>query len=147
MTELQINNIKKYLFPLILLFVAIAFVLFKNYSSNKPSPIPAQQTGYEARVNISVDFGNKTAKQSELVIDSDDTAYTVLKRITEKEEVKLETVQYDFGVFVKKIGEFESTAKKSWIYYVNGESGSIAADQYKLKNGDKVEWKYETPKL
>jgi len=138
---------RKYIFPLLILILASFFVIFKTYNSNKTSEVPIdQQSGLEARAIVTIDFGNKDLKTDELVVDAGDTAFSILKKFTEKEDIKLETTQYDFGIFVKKIGDFESTAKKSWIYYVNGESGQTAADQMKLKNSDQVEWKYETPK-
>ena len=42
-------------------------------------------------------------------------------------------------------GGTENTKDLSWIYFVNGKSGEVAADKYELKNGDKVEWKYMKP--
>lgn len=141
------ETMRKYIIPFLLLILASSFVLFGYYNSKKVSDIPTnQQSGYEAKVNIAIDFGNKKVMSDELVADANDTAFSILKKFAEKDNIKLETTQYDFGVFVKKIDEFESSAKKSWIYYVNGESGQVAADQMKLKNGDKIEWKYETPK-
>ena len=139
---------KKFLIPLLITLLASGLFAFKSYNSNKESDISEDQpTGYEARATVSIDLGNKNTKVSELIIDSNDTAFSVLKKTSEANNIELVTKQYDFGVFVQKIDEFESTAKKSWIYYVNGESGQIAADQMKLKNGDKVEWRYEFPKL
>lgn len=141
------KTMRKYIIPLLVLVLTSSFVVFRNYNSKKVSGIPAnQQSGYEARVNITINFGSNEIKTDELVADASDSAFSILKKFAEKENVELETTQYDFGVFVKKIGNYESTSKKSWIYYVNGESGQIAADQMKLKNGDKVEWKYEVPK-
>ena len=35
----------------------------------------------------------------------------------------------------------------AWIYFVNGQSGSVASDQYQLKEGDLVEWKYVVPDM
>ncbi len=137
---------KKYLFPILILTLAIGSFLFKKYNFNN-IPTPAQNTGYEQRVSLSIDFGNQDIKNYDLIIKAEDTAYSILKNTTEKEKINLETKQYDFGVFVKKIGTFESTAKKSWIYYVNGESGQIAADKNFVKNNDKILWKFEAPKL
>lgn len=136
---------KKYLFPILILIIASGLFLYRKYNSIN-IPTPEQNTGYEQKINLIVDFGNKEIKSFDLVVGSEDTAFSVLKTTAEKENINLEIKQYDFGVFIEKIGDFKSTAKKSWIYYVNGESGQIAADQQKLKNGDKVEWKYETPK-
>lgn len=126
--------------------LAVSFV-YKNVSTKNSVVIPNDnQVKVESKVELVIDFGNNEPKKFNLNIDSTDTAFSVLKASAEKENINLQVKQYDFGVFVEKVGDFESTAKKSWIYYVNGESGQIAADQQKLKNGDKIEWKYEIPK-
>lgn len=140
------KTMKKYIIPILILIVASGLFFYKKYNSIN-TPIPEQTTGYEQKISLVIDFGNKELKNFELVIKPEDTAFSVLKSTAEKESINLETIQYDFGIFVKKIGDFESTSKKSWIYYVNGESGQIAADQQKLKNEDEVKWVYEIPKL
>lgn len=140
------KTMKKYIIPILILIVVSGLFFYRKHNSIN-TPIPEQTTGYEQKISLVIDFGNKESKNFELVIKSEDTAFSVLKSATEKDSINLETIQYDFGVFVNKIGDFESTSKKSWIYYVNGESGQVAADQQKLKNGDKVEWKHEIPKL
>jgi uncharacterized ubiquitin-like protein YukD len=139
------KTMKKYLPLILILIVASGLFLFKKYSPTNVS-VPVQETVSEQKINLTIDFGNKDIKNYDLTIGPEDTAFSVLKTITEKEKIILQVKQYDFGVFIEKIGDFESTAKKSWIYYLNGESGQIAADQQKLKNGDKIEWKYEIPK-
>jgi len=138
---------KKYLIPILVVLLSIGLLMFRNYNLSSQIDIIDQPTGYETRVTLTIDFGNKEIKNFRVITNSDDTAFSILKATLEKEEIKIETIQYDFGVFVKKIGDFESTTKKSWIYYVNSESGSVAADTYKIKNEDKILWKYEVPKL
>ncbi len=73
------------------------------------------------------------------------TPYEVLVLIARKNNIELQTKQYDFGIFVEGIGEQKMTKDKVWIYYVNGKSGEVASDKYILKQGDIVEWKYTTP--
>lgn len=97
-------------------------------------------------VNLTIDYGNKNISSYQASANSTSTAYSILKETLEKENIYYEVQQYDFGVFVKKIGELESGTKKSWIYYVNDVSGDKAADLYILKENDIVLWKYETPK-
>lgn len=138
---------KKYILPFFIVFLSLGFILFNYNKSNKTSIIPSdQQTNYETKAILIIDFGNKETKEFEVATTPEDTAYSILKTTLTKENINLEVQQYDFGVFVKKIAEFESGADKSWIYYVNQESGQIAADQHKLESGDRVDWKYETPK-
>lgn len=96
-------------------------------------------------VEILVNFGDGRIVSEEFPYDLEQTPFSVLQMVVNKNELEMETENYDFGVFVKSISGFESTPEMAWIYFVNGESGSVAADQYKLKPGDLVEWKYITP--
>jgi hypothetical protein len=138
---------RKYILASILVLLISALLLYKNFNQTKPSTAQVvQEDRIENNLELIINFGDNNIKSYNTKTGLEATAFSILKEALEKDKITIETIQYDFGVFVKKIGEFESTAKKSWIYYVNGESGQIAADQMKLKNGDRVEWKYETPK-
>ena len=66
-------------------------------------------------------------------------------RAKEEGQVQFDVTEYDFGIFVNSINDLESSNEKAWIYFVNGESAQVAADQYQLESGDIVEWKYITP--
>lgn len=137
----------KYTLLAVFVLLLVGFFYFKNTKiENLSDNSNANQAINEVKVDLVIDFGNGDIKNFDLAVNPEDTAFSILKVAAKKEGINLQVKQYDFGVFVEKIGEFESTAKKSWIYYVNGESGQVAADQQKLNNGDKVEWKHETPK-
>jgi LAS superfamily LD-carboxypeptidase LdcB len=100
----------------------------------------------ENSVSLQIDFGDgKTTSFEKVLTGQEQTAYSLLTAAAEDKNLDLQTQEYDFGVFVKSINGYESTADKAWIYFVNGESGTIAADKYKLAPGDKVEWKYIPP--
>lgn len=73
------------------------------------------------------------------------TPYEALTKIASQKQILVQTKQYDFGVFVEAIAGKENTKDKTWIYFVNGKSGEVAADKYTLKQNDAVEWKYITP--
>lgn len=73
------------------------------------------------------------------------TAYDLLLFAQKEGKVTVDTKQYDFGVFIESIGGVANSNDFVWIYYVNGESASVGADKYELKNGDSVEWRYEQP--
>ncbi len=140
------KNLFKYL--AIFLLLGIGFLYFRNLNTKNESNTSNEAvTKTEVTVNLVIDFGNNNVKDVSLVASPEDTAFSILKTTVEKENIELKVKQYDFGVFVENIAGFESNTKKSWIYYINGESGQIAADQQKIKNEDKIEWKYEVPKL
>ncbi len=138
--------------PFLLAITGIIFfssiVLFKqqfpsknnvtNYSLS-PSPVP-QQTRVvisAAEENFYLEYKAKDKKVY--------SPFSILKEALEQNNIPLEIKNYDFGVFVKSINALESSNEKAWIYFVNGESGQVAADKMDLKEGDLVEWRYITP--
>ena len=56
---------------------------------------------------------------------------------------EVESQPSDAVVFVTKIDGVGGDPDTFWLYYVNGESAMVAADQYETKDGDTVEWRYE----
>jgi len=122
-----------------------AFLLISKYKIiNTPEVSPTPQVNSQnATLVINYGGGNTSTYNPDVVGDS--TVFSLLKTISEKENILLETQQYDFGVFVKTIGSKESGSNMAWIYFVNGESGTIAADQMKVNPGDTIEWKYTPP--
>lgn len=101
----------------------------------------------EETVSLTLDFGDENTTSYTIPFTQNSTAFGVLKETSEKENIPLETQQYDFGVFVKSIDGHKGSAEMAWIYFVNGESGQVAADQHELNPGDVVEWKYIEPSL
>jgi hypothetical protein len=73
------------------------------------------------------------------------TAYTALTEAASSAAIPIEKKQYDFGVFIEKIGEYGNTQEYAWIYYVNGAAGDVASDKKIIQEGDIVEWRYEKP--
>lgn len=119
--------------------------LFNKKDLTSFSPTPTQTpTNLQTKVVISAPDENLLI---EYVKDDEEAnqAFSILKEALEENDIPYEVETYDFGVFVKSINELESTAEKAWIYFVNGESGQVAADKMDLEKGDLVEWKYITP--
>lgn len=76
-----------------------------------------------------------------------ESAFDLLLRELRNNEIHIEfeyTPQFD-SAYVEGIGnlyEFDCGAMSGWIYKVNGEISSCGCSQYKLKNGDFIEWIY-----
>jgi hypothetical protein len=94
-------------------------------------------------VSVEIDDGNTIATESAVA----STAYEALVSVTKEKGMVLEVKQYDFGVFVQKVGDKVSSATMSWIYFINGQSGTVAADKTILKENDVVSWKYMKPSM
>ena len=127
-------------FFIFILFI-VSLILFSQINilrENKNSvTIDNKQTlTPEKKVDLLVRFGKEEISTFSGVLAT--TAYDVIRYIDKEVEVK----KYDFGIMVTKIGRFENSKTESWLYFVNGKMGEVAADKYILKEGDKVEWRY-----
>lgn len=132
---------------LFLLWVASWFGLFGliGSSNTKLQEVSAPTSIEVSQATITLDFGDGKVINDKLETDESTTAYSALIKLAENNNLELKTKQYDFGVFVESINGLKSGADMAWIYFVNGESGQVAADQMEVNPGDKVEWKYIKP--
>ena len=94
-------------------------------------------------VEVKVDFGDNEEAAVELVEAK--TAYEALQAAAKNRDWQMEVKQYDFGSLVEAINGRKNTGDKAWIYFINGQAATQAADKQELKAGDVVEWKYEKP--
>ena len=133
---------------LLLLWIASWFKLFGLIGSTKLNPTtdssPTQMVSQKAELTVVFNDGTSVNYQKGIGQEKV-TAFSILEEAADKKSLTLDTKKYDFGVFVNSINGEVSSADKAWIYFVNGASGQVAADQYELAPGDKVEWKYVVP--
>jgi hypothetical protein len=125
---------------LIVVFIALAGLFFRN-QKNEPvifAPSPTAEVK-KTVVTLVLNDGDAIASYSGIAAQN---AFEALRVVATKENIPLVTKQYDFGIFVQKVGEKESGNVMSWIYFINGKSGDVAGDKATLKSGDIVEWNY-----
>lgn len=83
----------------------------------------------------------------ELEFSEGESVFDVLKRELRKRNIHFEfnkVPMYD-SVYIEGIGnlyEFDVGDLSGWIYRVNGNVSSVGCSQYKIKNGDKIEFLY-----
>lgn len=95
------------------------------------------------KTGLLVEFeGGKTILYENIEVNTGESAYSLLfKKMSETGSV-VTTKSYDFGLMVESIDGISASSTHFWSYSVNGVAGNIAADEYILKNGDIVKWKY-----
>ncbi len=95
--------------------------------------------------SLVIDNGDGNVQTIEIRIKKGASAFDLLEKGTKKLDLELKTKIYeDVGIFIEAIGDRENGQdKKYWLYYVNGGMPSNAADKQPLKEGDKVEFKFE----
>lgn len=98
----------------------------------------------QSPVTLMIDFGDRVATYSSMP-ETSSTVLSVLKSIAEREQFILETKTYDFGTLVDSIGGKVNNNTRAWIYYVNGKSGEVGAQEKRVSWGDVIEWKYIPP--
>lgn len=84
---------------------------------------------------------------TEFAIAEGDSVYTILTEAARKHKLQLENDGDGTYVYISGINylyEFDYGDLSGWVYEVNGERPSVGAGEYKLKDGDVIEWHYTT---
>lgn len=120
-----------------------AIYSLRNIDDKITTEQPAEQPG-QGRVVYVIDKGDENLKSYQVVLSEDSTVFSLLEELAARENFQVESKIYkDLGVFVESIdGLKNGTENRYWQYWVNGELPMMAADKNKVKNGDKIEWKF-----
>lgn len=81
---------------------------------------------------------------TQMEISDGETVFSVLKRVTREHKIQMEYEKSN-GIYIQGINnlyELDGGPLSGWVYCVNNHYSSYNGDEYKLKNGDFVEWKY-----
>jgi hypothetical protein len=96
---------------------------------------------FTAIVDVKIDYGNGTVVWfNGTRIGAGESLLNATHRVAE-----LDYTMFHFGVFVNTVNGVGGGADKYWLwsYYDGGwQSGSVGADQWRLHDGDAVEWTY-----
>lgn len=99
----------------------------------------------ERQISIMIDTEDDLLGFSDITLQNDDTVYSVLSRLAEENEnLELDVIDYgDLGMFINAInGKQSGNDNKYWQYWVNNEYGTVSADNYILREGDVILWKF-----
>ena len=83
----------------------------------------------------------------EVNYEDGNSVFDVLKSVTKKEQIHLEFVMtpaYNSAYIegINNIYEFDGGELSGWTYRVNGKSPGVGCSEYKVKNGDVIEFLY-----
>lgn len=119
--------------------VALGLIAASYFVETTPISIEARTIG------VTVDVENRP--EHRVALKAGATVLSALQSIhAEHEELMLETRTYEgLGTLVTSMYGFKNgTNNNYWQYEVNGVMPQVGADKYVLKDGDFVEWKFET---
>ena len=85
----------------------------------------------------------KTTEDANLVSYNCEGGKTAFDGLVKETKENVETKDSSFGKMVNAINGIKGgTDNKYWIYFVDGKSATISADNYKCQGTEKVEWKF-----
>ncbi|MFD3449820.1 DUF4430 domain-containing protein [Microbacteriaceae bacterium 4G12] len=109
-------------------------------------PVPPPPVANTVTISITGDKGMGTILgKTEVEIKDGDTVFNVLAYITKKKHTQMEYAGWGNEVYVKGINnlyEKDLGGGSGWMYRVNGVFANKSAGDYKVKNGDVIEWLY-----
>ncbi len=98
----------------------------------------------QIQTSLQIDRQNgSTVKVFSVKMEKDSTALAQLQKAAADNNIPLEIKTESFGSYVDSLDGLKGgTDGKYWMYSVNGKTAEVGADQYKLAEGDVVEWKF-----
>lgn len=103
-----------------------------------PSAVSHQEEVKRIKVSVTINPGNEAQVLSvqDVGIEEGQTALEVTKKATGGK------VALDNGGLVDSINgvKADKSKKEYWAFYVNGEYAKVGPGEYKVKQGDKIEW-------
>jgi hypothetical protein len=130
------------IFAGIIFFYGIRYNFFQKQNANTAENSEGNRVSQ--KILLTIDRGEGNILDFESDFNEGISAFDFLREKMKGADVSLETQEYDLGIFIQAIGdEKNGDDGKYWLYYINGQMPQISADNYLLKAGDKVDFKFE----
>jgi len=98
----------------------------------------------EMFATLAIDYGDGETENFQIDFTEGATVFDLLRDKADELGLNLKTKTYDIGVLVEAIGDKENGQDgKYWLYYVNEQLPMVASDKMEVKEGDKIEFKFE----
>ena len=81
----------------------------------------------------------------QISVKNGDSVYDAVEAACKKGGVAINAQKSIYGTYIAGFGGINEKccgAGSGWLYFVNGESPSLACSAYKVKNGDKIEFRF-----
>lgn len=106
----------------------------QNYTSIRESVI---------QVSVTIDYENGTSITNDAVyLAPNTTVFDALNTVAKVNATYWEMYRSFFISAINNVFNNENGNNRWWVYSVNGEHALVSADNYKLHDGDQIEWTY-----
>ena len=152
-------NRKNMLFLALLTALGVVFVLVTNFSSPesyygeetvKDNPIGTVEITVSCEKILGKTYADYVPENGIILSDSfafeeGETVFDILVEAAKMHGIQLEYTGTPKMAYVSGINylyEFDFGDLSGWVYHVNGVSPSVSCGEYKLSDGDRIEWHY-----
>lgn len=157
------RNPKNFIFVALVAGVALAAVFFSDFKTEadyyRSETVEGEVAG-EVMLSIRCDtiagLGDSEfipedgciLKETTYAFAPDETVYDILVRAVKENKLHMEKKKTGSGprdyyiCGIANIYEYDWGELSGWMYYVNGESPSVGCGEYRVKDGDRIEWLY-----
>jgi hypothetical protein len=123
-------------------FFSITILVLFQVLSFFPQQVDAAALTNGATISAVDQEGNKILPLTAVEIEAGETAFEILKEVTEEQEVDFD---YDedpnWGAFIKSIGSIIPEGDQYWGFMINGEGSQVGASSYVVEKGDSLLFK------
>lgn len=156
---------KKIYLIVVVLLLCSGFILgtnyYKNTLNNNKNNLEEKQNKINQDSNNIVENDKDITKEKNLYIKDEVSGKIIVEgycnfegrsvadatiEILDKNSISYKTVGNGENVYFSSINEIRERSEgalSGWCYYVNGGKPSVSAGTYKLKKGDKIEWRFK----
>ena len=110
-------------------------------------PVLTNQNAGEIKTDLAIDFGGgRIQNYNQIAMPEGSSVFDLLKKAAAENNLALDYKDYggEMGVFINSIDNIKNALAGDtfWQFWINGQYSQVGASSYKLKDGDKVEWRY-----
>ena len=145
MNKNLIKNLVLILIPIFVIIGAGIGLVSTGIISTEPLKIDTEIIN----TTLIINYGDNQIESYNIKIPNA-TVYSVLMQASIEYNFQVKARYYNnykshYIYSINNVNEGENN--KFWQYYLNGNYGTVGADQQSLKNYDIVEWKFQEPKI
>ena len=146
------KKIKSVIFTFALFAVIFVVAMTTNIQSTESYYGTAEEKETVGKVSVSIRCDRIMSGSDAIILSEtdiefaeNDSVYDVLVAAARENRILLDasgTGDFVYIAGINNIAEFDYGELSGWMFRVNGDSASLGCGEYKVHNGDKIEWVY-----
>lgn len=133
------KNIISILVPILIIIVVGMYLVDSGIITDNPG----NSNPEVSNTTLIIDYGNEVDTYN--INISNATVFSVLIKASEEYDFQVTTKSFNENQsYIDSINSFANGQDdKYWMYYLNGNYGTVGADMQPVEDGDVIKWKFE----